>query len=439
MTYHRRSIMFTVVAMLAVFSLAAASCSDDQGAADGQETTDSEASDSTATDEPDAPADSTDTGEAAADGQETTDSEASDSTATDEPDAPADSTDTGEAAATGEADGEEPCIRVAVLVNLDRNDAGWNQAHAEGADFVAEQLPCAEVLLLENQHEEPATEAVMRDLAADGYDLIFGTSFGHMEFMARAAEDNPDVVFEHASGFMSGPNFSNYIGALYQAAYLAGMAAGAASESGKIGYVGPFATPDVLRDLNGFVLGAREINPDIEVQMIWVNSWFDPALETQAAETLLDDGADVLFYGTASAAVGQTADRAGASWVGSSGLARGFAPDSFLAAPNYNWGVYMLKATQAVIDGEWVSESYFGSMADGFISLSELGPNVSADTAALIEQRAEEFRAGTFEPFTGPILNQAGDVIVAEGDVISFGQLFSIDWVIEGVDGTVPS
>lgn len=405
MTHQRRSIMLMVVAMLAAFSLAAAACGDDEGAADIQETTATEAPDTTVeptTEEPDTTTDTT----------------------TEEPDTTAGT--------------DEPCIRVAVLLNLDRNDAGWNQAHAQGSDYLAEQVPCAEVLLLENQHEEPATEAVMRDLAADGYDIIFSTSFGHMEFMARAAEDYPDVVFEHASGFMSGPNFSNYIGALYQAAYLAGMAAGAASEIGKIGYVGPFATPDVLRDLNGFVLGAREINPDIEVQMIWVNSWFDPTLEKQAAETLLDDGADVLSYGTASAAVGQTADAAGASWVGSSGLARAYAPDSFLAAPNYNWGVYMVQAAQAVIDGTWVSEPYFGTMADGFISLSELGPWVGADTAALIEERAEEFRAGTFEPFTGPIRNQAGDVIVAEGEVISFEQLFSVDWVIEGVDGTLP-
>ncbi|MDJ0924177.1 MAG: BMP family ABC transporter substrate-binding protein [Acidimicrobiia bacterium] len=343
-------------------------------------------------------------------------------------------------AAETTAASDEPCIRVGVLINLDRNDAGWNEAHYRGGEYLQAQIPCAEVTLLENMHETPETEAVMRDLADDGYDLIFATSFGLMEFTQRVAADYPDVIFEHASGYLSAENFSNYVGAQYEAAYLAGMAAGAVSEKGKIGYVGPFATPDVLRDLNGVVLGAREMNPDIEVQMVWVSSWFDPGLETQAAQTLIDDGADVLFYGTASPSVPTEAEAAGIHWVATNGLAERLAPDSFLAGINYEWGNYMVEATQAVIDGTWVSEPYWGTMADGFITLTCCGPDVPADVEAQIREREEQIKAGEFDPFAGPLVNQAGEVVVPEGESgSSFDHVFGVDYVLEGIEGTVPS
>jgi basic membrane protein A len=351
-----------------------------------------------------------------------------------------DATETTAGATETTAASDEPCVRVASLIALPRNDFGWNEAHALATEALQEQIPCAEVLMIEEAGETPETEALMRDLAEDGYDIIFATSFGLMEFTQRVAADYPDVVFEHATGFLSSDNFSNYSGAQYEANYLAGMAAGAVSENGKIGYVGPFATPDVLRDLNGLVLGAREMNPDIEVQMIWVSSWFDPVLETQAAQTLVDDGADVLFYGTASPAVPNIATEKGIHWVATNGLAEALAPDSFLAGTNYEWGNYMFDATQAVMDGTWVSEPYWGNMADGFITVQCCGPDVPADIEALIREREEQIKSGEFDPFAGPLVNQAGETEVPAGESGgSFDHVFGVDYVLEGIEGTVPN
>jgi basic membrane protein A len=356
-----------------------------------------------------------------------------------------DTTTTAAAAATTAAStattaaSADPCVRVGVLINLDRNDGGWNEAHYRGGEYLQEQIPCAEVTILENMAETPETEAVMRGLADDGYDLIFATSFGLMDFTERVAADYPDVIFEHASGYKSAENFSNYVGAQYEAAYLTGMALGAMTETNKMGYVGPFATPDVLRDLNGVVQGAREISPDIEVQMIWVSNWFDPTNETQAAQTLIDDGADVLFYGTSSPAIPTVADEAGIHWVATNGLAERVAPDSFIAGTNYVWGNYMVEATQAVIDGTWVSEPYWGNMADGFITLSCCGPDVPEDVIELMKEREEQIKSGEFNSFDGPIVNQAGETEVPAGETASLDHIFSVDYVLEGIEGTVPN
>lgn len=334
---------------------------------------------------------------------------------------------------------DEPCVRAAFLVVRDVHDSGWNEAHGNGANYLAEQMPCAEVTVLTDVIDDQTSEGVMRDLAEDGYDLIFGTSFGYLEFMSRVAPEYPDVVFEHATGYLTDANFSNYSGSLYEATYLAGLVAGSLTETNKLGYVGPFTTPDVLRDFNAWVVGAREVNPDVEVQMIWVNTWFDPAQETQAAQTLLDNGADVLFYGTSGGAVGQAADAAGALWVAGNGLARGFAPESFLTGPSYQWGVYYVEAAQAVRDGTWDNIPYWGSMADGFINLADFGPAVPDDIAEMVNARRAEIEAGNFDVFVGPIVDHEGNLQVPEGEPASLEHIWGVDYVLDGIEGTLPN
>lgn len=386
------------VAMLALFTMVAAACGDD--------------------DEPTAAPATTEAPEAAP--------------AAEEPE--------GEPAAPEvEAAADEPCVRVAFLILRDVHDSGWNEAHGNGADYLKENLPCAEVTVLTDVLDDQTSEGVMRDLAEDGNDLIFGTSFGYLEFMSRVAPEYPDVVFEHATGYLTDANFSNYSGSLYEATYLAGLVAGSMTETNKLGYVGPFTVPDVLRDFNAWVVGAREVNPDVEVQMIWVNTWFDPAQETQAAQTLLDNGADVLFYGTSGGAVGQAADAAGALWVAGNGLARGFAPESFLTGPHYQWGVYYLEAAKAVRDGTWDPEPYWGTMAEGFITLADFGPAVPDDVVAMVNARKEEILAGNFDVFVGPVVSQDGTVQVPEGEVASLGHILGVDYVLEGVEGSMPN
>lgn len=334
---------------------------------------------------------------------------------------------------------DEPCVRAAFLMVRDIHDSGWNEAHGNGANYLAEQMPCAEVTILTDVIDDQTSEGVMRDLAEDGYDLIFGTSFGYLEFMSRVAPEYPDVVFEHATGYLTDENFSNYSGSLYEATYLAGLVAGSLTETNKLGYVGPFTVPDVLRDFNAWVVGAREVSPDVEVQMIWVNTWFDPAQETQAAQTLLDNGADVLFYGTSGGAVGQAADAAGALWVAGNGLARGFAPESFLTGPSYEWGVYYVEAAQAVRDGTWDNIPYWGSMADGFINLADFGPAVPDDIAEMVNARRAEIEAGNFDVFVGPIVDHEGNLQVPDGEPASLEHIWGVDYVLDGIEGTLPS
>ena len=334
---------------------------------------------------------------------------------------------------------DEPCVRVAFMMVRDIHDSGWNEAHGNGAAYLAEQMPCAEVTVLTDVIDDQTSEGVMRDLAEDGNDLIFATSFGYLEFMSRVAPEYPDVVFEHATGYLTDANFSNYSGSLYEATYLAGLVAGSMTETNKLGYVGPFTTPDVLRDFNAWVVGAREVNPDVEVQMIWVNTWFDPAQETQAAQTLLDNGADVLFYGTSGGAVGQAADAAGALWVAGNALVRGFAPESFLTGPSYVWGVYYVEAAQAVRDGNWDNIPYWGSMADGFIDLADFGPAVPDDVAEMVNARRAEIEAGNFDVFVGPIVDHEGNLQVPDGEPASLEHIWGVDYVLDGIEGTLPN
>ena len=393
-----------VMALLAVMALVAAACGDDDDDAAAPATTAA----------PAAPA-------------------------VEEPEAEEPSEEPVEETPAAEPAADEPCVRVAFLVVRDVHDSGWNEAHGNGANYLAEQMPCAEVTVLTDVIDDQTSEGVMRDLAEDGYDLIFGTSFGYLEFMSRVAPEYPDVVFEHATGYLTDENFSNYSGSLYEATYLAGLVAGSLTETNKLGYVGPFTTPDVLRDFNAWVVGAREVNPDVEVQMIWVNTWFDPAQETQAAQTLLDNGADVLFYGTSGGAVGQAADAAGALWVAGNGLARGFAPESFLTGPSYQWGVYYVEAAQAVRDGTWDNIPYWGSMADGFIDLVDFGPAVPDDLAEMVNARRAEIEAGNFDVFVGPIVDHEGNLQVPDGEPASLDHIWGVDYVLDGIEGTLPN
>ena len=347
----------------------------------------------------------------------------------------------GSAASSAEEEdetGTEPCVRAAFVLVGSTTDNGWNFQHQKGIDQVKEELPCAEVLVLE-EITEADSERVFRDLAQDGWDIVFGTTFGYMDHMARVAPDFPDTKFEHASGFKLDENLATYWGDYYYGAYLEGMAAGAATESGTIGYVGAFAIPDVLSDLNAFTLGAREVNPDATVQTVWVNSWFDPPTEAQAAEALIDQGADVLKMSTSSPAVGTTADQNGLPWDGqASGAQRVNGPDTFMTSAEYNWGPYYVKTLQDVIDGVWESHSYRGNMADEFITLADLGPIVDAETRELIETRKQEIIAGEFEPFAGPITDRDGTVRIEEGAVPDIEHLTTIDYVVEGVVGELP-
>mgnify|MGYP001548495283 FL=1 len=334
-----------------------------------------------------------------------------------------DETTTTAAEATGEA------MKVAFVHVGPTADKGWSWAHDQGAQYLEANMPGVEITTLESIPEGPDSQRVFEDLAADGNQLIFGTSFGYMDPMLAAAENYPDVVFMHATGYKTSDNMGNYFGAAEEGRYLSGMSAGARSETGLIGYVAAFPSPAVLRGINAFTLGAREVNPEAEVQVVWTSTWFDPPTEGDAAQALLDAGADVIAMHQDSSAPGQAAEAAGAGWVGYNTDMSEFAPEGWLTAAIWDWGPYYLATAEAVQAGTWAPEAFYGNMADGMVAIAPFGPSVSAETQALIDTRKQEIMDGTFLVFPDPIVNQAGNEQ-------PLGDIFSMDYFVEGVIGS---
>ncbi|HEV8462942.1 MAG TPA: BMP family ABC transporter substrate-binding protein, partial [Gaiellaceae bacterium] len=270
----------------------------------------------------------------------------------------------------------------------------------------------------------------------DGNKIIFATSFGFQPAMQKAAQKYPDVKFEMATGTIITKNMSEYYGAGEDAIYLSGIAAGAATKNGTVGYVVPFAIPEVIRHTNAFTLGVQKAHPGAKVKIIWTNSWFDPAKETKAAENLKAAGADVIGQNVDSPAAGQYSEKNKVPWVGYDSDAKKFAPSSWLTAAVYNWGPYYLKRTKAAMDGTWKTGNYYGSLKDGFTKLAPYGKGVSAKTKALIAHQEALIKSGKWNEFTGPIYDQSGKMRIKPGHRPSFNDLYSMNYLVKGVIGS---
>ncbi|MEX1162737.1 MAG: BMP family ABC transporter substrate-binding protein [Nitriliruptor sp.] len=337
----------------------------------------------------------------------------------------------------GDGDGDGDVIRVGFVHTSPVTDGGWTTSHDRGAQAVAEEFGDAvEITTIDSVAEGPDAERVIEDLARQGHDIIFATSFGFMEPMLAVAEQYPDIVFEHATGYMTADNMGNYFGAAEEGRYLEGMAAAGASETGELGYVAAFPIPEVLRGINAWTLGARSVNPDATVRVVWTSTWYDPETEGQAAQGLLDAGVDAIGMHQDTPATGQAAAGAGAYWTGYHSDRSEEVPEAWLTATIWDWAPFYIERVQQVMDGTWESESYYGSMADGMVNLAPFGDAVPDDIRTEIETRQQEIIDGEFAPFTGPILDQNGDEIVAEGDSMSLEELLSIDFFVEGVIGS---
>ena len=317
-------------------------------------------------------------------------------------------------------------------------DAGWTWAHNQGRLWAEEQTG-ATTLFVESIPEaaEDFRNVVVDFIENEGADVIFGTSFGYMDPMEELAAEYPDVVFEHASGFkMNDTNFGNYFGRMYQPRYLSGMAAGAMTEANQIGYVAAFPIPEVLRGINAFTLGAQRVNPDVEVHVNWTFTWFDPAIEGDAASALLEAGADVIAMHQDSTAPGLAAEAAGARWVSYNSDMSGFAPDAFITAPVWTWGPYYARIIEAVGSGTYTPGSYWGGMDDGIVALAPLADDVPADVAAEIDEVAAQIIDGSWDVFTGEIVDQDGNVVVAEGETMDDGAMLGMEFFVQGVVGS---
>src|ERR1041385_1152485 len=294
------------------------------------------------------------------------------------------------------------------------NDHGWSQAHDQGRQYVQQMLGSkVQTTYKENIANGPQLKQAVASLVQQGYKLIFGTSFGF--FDAALAKQYPDVKFEQATGTETAANLSEYFGAAEDTIYLSGMAAGAASKSGKLGYVVPFPIPEVIRHANAFALGAQLMHPGATVKLVWTNSWFNPTTEKKSAESLYSAGSDVLGQNVDSPATGEFAESKGVPWVGYDSDAKNFAPKSWLTASVYNWGPYYLKRVKAAMNGTWKTGFYYGTIKDGFTGLAPYGKKVSAKTRAAIAARMKAIETGSFYEFQGPLYDQKGKLRVPKG------------------------
>lgn len=315
------------------------------------------------------------------------------------------------------------------------NDNGWNYAHNQGRIYLEEQLGAAvETTYVENVPEGPDCERVLRELAQQGHKLIFATSFGYMDYVLKVAEQFPDVVFEHATGYITAANVGTYNARFHEGRAVCGTIAGLMSETGKAGYIGSFPIPEVVMGINAFALAARKINPDFTLTPVYISTWNDPAKEADAARAMIDQGIDVITQHTDGPAALQVAEERGIiGGFGQGADMSAFAPQAQLTSIIDNWGPHYVKSAEAVIAGTWVAGQPWPGLADGEVVIGPYGPKVPADVVAAAEKVKNDLIAGDTSMWAGPIKDHTGAIRVAEGEVLTDEQMLSIDWYVEGV------
>jgi basic membrane protein A len=339
------------------------------------------------------------------------------------------------AAATGGAAKRSDVFKVAWIYVGPHNDGGWSQAHDAGRLYVQKALGSkVQTTYKENIAVGPQLQQTVASLVQQGYKMIFGTSYGF--FDKKLAAKYPDVLFEQATGTDTAKNLAEYFGAAEDTVFLSGMAAGAASKSGHLGYVVAYPIPEVIRHANAFALGAQVTHPGATVRLVWTNSWFDPSKEKKAAESLVSAGSDVLGQNVDSPATGQFAQSKKIPWVGYDSDAQKFAPTSWLTAAVYNWGPYYLKRIKAAMAGTWKSGFYYGSIKDGFTGLAPFGPGVTAKTKAAIAAKMKAIEGGSFYEFAGPLYDQNGKLMIPKGKRMTVNDLYAMNWLVKGVIGS---
>ncbi len=313
-----------------------------------------------------------------------------------------------------------------------RHDVGRKDAQAALGDQVATSF-------VENVSEGPDAERVIRQLAAAGNDIVFTTSFGFMNPTVRVAQQFPDVKFEHCTGYKIADNLAVYNARFYEGRTVIGNIAGHMSQSGTVGYIASFPIPEVVMGINAFFLAARKVNPDLQVRIVWVNSWYDPGKEADAAKTLIDQGADIIVQHTDSPAALQVAEERGVWAFGQSSDMRKFAPNAQLTAIVDDWGPYYLERIKAVQAGTWETHNIWWGLKEGMVEIAPYGPAVPAEVAQQADQIKNAIIAGELHPFAGPIHNQAGEQVVAEGQHLSDEEILRMDYYVQGIVGSLPT
>lgn len=338
-----------------------------------------------------------------------------------------------------DVDTDEP-FRVAFVYVAPVGDLGWTWSHDQGRLAVEQEFgDRVQTAFIENVAEGPEAERVIRDFAQRDFDLIITTSFGFMDPTLEVAQEFPDAWFVHVSGYRTADNVSTVFGRMYQPRYLSGMAAGAATESNIIGYVAAFPIPEVVRGINAFTLGVREVNPDAEVRVVWTNTWYGPPEEKEAATALLAVGADVIAQHQDTTEPQKAAADEGHVSISYNSSMLEFVGDSVLTGPVWNWGVKYVDIVNQVMAGTYSTESYWGGMDDGIIGLAPFSNRVSDDVRQQIADRQQLILSGEWDVFCGPVIGANGNLIVEEGKCLTDGEMLSMDYFVEGVRGEAPS
>lgn len=313
-------------------------------------------------------------------------------------------------------------------------DYGWTHGHDEGRRAIEEHFgDRVQTSFVESVSEGPDSERVIRQFASSGHGLIFTTSFGYMNPTIKVAKQFPKVKFEHATGYKTADNVSVYNARFYEGRSVCGMMAGALSKSGVVGYIASVKIPEVVMGINAFTLAARKERPDLKVKVIWINSWFDPGKEGDAAKALIDQGADIITQHTDSAAPLQVAEERGVHGFGQASDMRAFAPKAQLTSIIDDWSAYYIARTQAVLDDSWKSHIIWWGMDKGMVVMAPYGPAVPADLAAAADRLTQDIIAGKEHSFVGPIFNQEGKQVIASGETIADEDLLKMDWYVQGV------
>ncbi|MDR7307858.1 BMP family ABC transporter substrate-binding protein [Rhodoferax saidenbachensis] len=318
-------------------------------------------------------------------------------------------------------------------------DGGWTFSHEKARkELVRVFGDKIQTTYIENVPESEVALRVIREGAIRGNTLIFGTTFGYMEPMLKAASQFKGVKFEHATGYKLAENMSTYDGRTYEGAYLAGVIAGKMTKTGTLGVVASIPIPEVIRNINGFTLGAQSSNPKVRTKVVWVNEWFNPPKEAAAATNLMDGGADILFQNTDSPAVLQTAQDKGKRAIGWDSDMTAYGPKAHLASSVINWGPYYIKATKDVLDGTWTMGQRWWGVKEGVIDVVSIADDVPADVKARVDAVKAGLRKGSFSVWKGPILDNTGREMLKKGEVGNDLFLAGMNFYVKGVEGKVP-
>ena len=331
-------------------------------------------------------------------------------------------------------------LDIGILLPSPIADVGWSKALVDGMEAVkAKYGDDVNLNIVENIQEGPDADRIMNKMIGDGNEFLLLGSFGYMNGGLKLAKRNPKRSFVHASGFKTAKNFSPFTAKYYEGSYLMGMAAAELTKTKKLGVVSAFAIPELISTINGFTLGARSIDPEITVDVIWINSWFDPAKAQDSAKALLANGADILFSNAQDTpSVVTVGEESGAYVFNLNGSMKEYAPTKYLGVVKTDWAPFFVASVDAHIAGNFEGQNQWLGVNDAVVVTEDWSADISAEMMAKIKAKEAEIAAGDIHVYDGPIKNQAGEEIVAAGARLDDGAILGIDWHVEGVNSPLP-